>query len=285
MALRARATRSRRGLSRGQPRGQAASGCSPTFAPTPSPSSVSLDEYDLEPGRTSAVGGAAGAPADECGRDGGEPATGTGSQAYPAARLGAELRGQRLSRGLSLAALGRLVHVSGDLVGKIEKADRRPQLDLLTRLDVVLEADGRHCKLGAERHDTSATTCSKRDSPAKGHADLNAGRPPRTRSRPARGPPCAPVQPSPRPPRSGVRPPWLHHLISGCCPLRDHPAPSFSIGGDDRPMTAEEVDDGASRVTGEFANRVVRGAVDGVPVQFIDPEKQVHAPRSESCVL
>lgn len=73
-------------------------------------------------------------------------------QASPAAMLGAELRGLRLSRGLSLAALGRLVHVSGDLVGKIEKADRRPQLDLLTRLDVALEADGRLCTLGADLH-------------------------------------------------------------------------------------------------------------------------------------
>jgi transcriptional regulator with XRE-family HTH domain len=74
-------------------------------------------------------------------------------QASPAALFGAELRRLRLRRGLSLAALGRLVHVSGDLVGKIEKADRRPQLDLLTRLDVVLEADGRLCKLGAELHE------------------------------------------------------------------------------------------------------------------------------------
>lgn len=49
-----------------------------------------------------------------------------------------------------MAALGRLVHVSGDLLSKIEKADRRPQPDRLTRLNVVLEADGRIRKLSAD---------------------------------------------------------------------------------------------------------------------------------------
>ena len=39
-------------------------------------------------------------------------------------------------------------------------------------------------------------------------------------------------------------------------------------------MTAEEVFDVARRTTGEFANRVVRNAVDGVPFQFIDAEQQ-----------
>lgn len=64
-------------------------------------------------------------------------------QASPAALFGAELRALRLRRDLSLAALGKLVHVSGDLVGKIEKADRRPQADLVARLDRALEAEGR----------------------------------------------------------------------------------------------------------------------------------------------
>ena len=41
---------------------------------------------------------------------------------------------------------------------------------------------------------------------------------------------------------------------------------------DDGLMTAEEVFDVVSRMTGEFANHVVRNAVDGVPVQFIDAE-------------
>ena len=50
-------------------------------------------------------------------------------------------------------------------------------------------------------------------------------------------------------------------------------------------MTAEEVFDVASRMTGEFANRVVRDAVDGVPVQFIDAEQQVYAPLGKTCVF
>ena len=50
-------------------------------------------------------------------------------------------------------------------------------------------------------------------------------------------------------------------------------------------MTAEEVFDVASRMTGEFANRVVRDAVDGVPVQFIDAEQQVYAPLGQSRVF
>lgn len=69
-------------------------------------------------------------------------------QASPAALFGAELRALRQRRGLSLAAVGRLVHVSGDLVGKIEKADRRPQPDLVTRLDRALEAGGALMRLG-----------------------------------------------------------------------------------------------------------------------------------------
>lgn len=69
-------------------------------------------------------------------------------QASPAALYGAELRALRQRRSLSLAAVGRLVHVSGDLIGKIEKADRRPQADLVTRLDRALEADGAIERLG-----------------------------------------------------------------------------------------------------------------------------------------
>ncbi len=63
-------------------------------------------------------------------------------QASPAALFGAELRALRLARGLSLARLGKLVHVSGDLLGKLEKAERRPQPDLVDRLDRALDAGG-----------------------------------------------------------------------------------------------------------------------------------------------
>ncbi len=71
-------------------------------------------------------------------------------QASPAALFGAELRDLRLRRGLSLASLGRIVHVSGDLLGKIEKAERRPQADLVARLDIALEGDGLLGRRGAE---------------------------------------------------------------------------------------------------------------------------------------
>lgn len=56
--------------------------------------------------------------------------------------LGAELRAWRLLRGYSLARLGGEVHVSGALLGKIEKAQRRPAGDLLARCDDVLDAGG-----------------------------------------------------------------------------------------------------------------------------------------------
>lgn len=74
-------------------------------------------------------------------------------QASPAALFGAELRALRLDHTLSLAALGQLVHVSGALVGKIEKAGRRPQADLIERLDQALHAGGLLNRLGAPLHD------------------------------------------------------------------------------------------------------------------------------------
>lgn len=73
-------------------------------------------------------------------------------QESPAAQLGAELRALRLQRGLSLAGLGQLVHVSGALLGKIEKADRRPQPDLVDRLDRVLETDGLLARIAVDVH-------------------------------------------------------------------------------------------------------------------------------------
>ena len=45
------------------------------------------------------------------------------------------------------------MHVSGDLLGKIEKAVRRPQPDLVARLDAVLDADGLLILRADELHD------------------------------------------------------------------------------------------------------------------------------------
>jgi transcriptional regulator with XRE-family HTH domain len=56
--------------------------------------------------------------------------------------FGSRLRFWRKVRRLSQAELGRLVHVSGALIGKLEKADRRPGTELARRLDAVLEAAG-----------------------------------------------------------------------------------------------------------------------------------------------
>ncbi|GAA4259710.1 helix-turn-helix transcriptional regulator [Dactylosporangium darangshiense] len=57
-------------------------------------------------------------------------------------RFGSELRSWRVQRGLSQDALGRVVHVSGDLIGKIEKAVRRPTRMLVESCDTALQAQG-----------------------------------------------------------------------------------------------------------------------------------------------
>jgi len=57
-------------------------------------------------------------------------------------RFGAELRRRRLARGLSQDSLGRLVHVSGDLLAKLEKAQRWPAHDVAARCDAILQAGG-----------------------------------------------------------------------------------------------------------------------------------------------
>lgn len=56
--------------------------------------------------------------------------------------FGVELRRRREAGGYSLANLGRLVHVSGDLIGKIEKGQRTASPDLIRRLDDLLVAEG-----------------------------------------------------------------------------------------------------------------------------------------------
>lgn len=81
-------------------------------------------------------------------------------QASPAALFGAEVRVLRLGRGLSLAALGKQVHVSGDLIGKIEKAERHPQPDLVERLDTALQAGGHIRDLGYELRGCPAETAA-----------------------------------------------------------------------------------------------------------------------------
>ncbi len=65
------------------------------------------------------------------------------------AAFGAELRARRLARGRSLRELGRIVLVSGELLAKIEKAQRRPRPDLVQRLDIALDAHGELVRFAA----------------------------------------------------------------------------------------------------------------------------------------
>ncbi|WP_332873362.1 helix-turn-helix transcriptional regulator [Nocardia aurea] len=58
------------------------------------------------------------------------------------ALFGAELRARREMARLSLRRLAPMVLASHDLLARIEKAQRRPQPDLVDRLDNVLEANG-----------------------------------------------------------------------------------------------------------------------------------------------
>ena len=55
---------------------------------------------------------------------------------------GAELRAWRIRRGLSQQQLGTEVHISGALVGKLEKAERLCTPEIATALDTALEAGG-----------------------------------------------------------------------------------------------------------------------------------------------
>jgi transcriptional regulator with XRE-family HTH domain len=56
--------------------------------------------------------------------------------------LGAQIRHWRLVRGLSQAQLGALTHDSSALIAKVEKAVRRPNQELIHRIDTALDAGG-----------------------------------------------------------------------------------------------------------------------------------------------
>lgn len=82
--------------------------------------------------------------------------------ASAAAQYGAVLRRWRLHRELSQAGLGRLVHVSGDLIAKIEKASRRPTPELIEHLDAVLDADGALARAGWSALESAAESSTSR---------------------------------------------------------------------------------------------------------------------------
>ncbi len=66
------------------------------------------------------------------------------------ARFGARLRTYRTQAGLAQSQLGRQVHVSGTLIAKMERAERRPQPDVARRLDEVLGANGELVRLASD---------------------------------------------------------------------------------------------------------------------------------------
>ncbi|WP_327157014.1 helix-turn-helix transcriptional regulator [Streptomyces tubercidicus] len=55
---------------------------------------------------------------------------------------GTELKRRREDAGLTQEALGHAVFVSGGYIGQFEQAIRKPQLDVATRIDEVLQTDG-----------------------------------------------------------------------------------------------------------------------------------------------
>ena len=81
-------------------------------------------------------------------------------------RLGAELRHWRLTRELSQNQLGDLIHHSGALVSKVEKADRRPSLKFCRLVDEKLETKGALSLLWHATAPTSDETASDCDTEA-----------------------------------------------------------------------------------------------------------------------
>jgi len=85
---------------------------------------------------------------------------------YTSARhfFGAELRHQRLRARLSMNQLAQRILVSPDLLAKVERAQRFPSADLVTRCDHELDADGYLVRL-------HGLVVAERDT-AKPHRDL-----------------------------------------------------------------------------------------------------------------
>ncbi len=100
--------------------------------------------------------------------------------ASPLAKFGARLRAHRMEQGWAQAELGRLVHVSGTLIAKMERAERRPQPDVAASLDTALHTDGELSRLAADALRAHLITPHPRPGansmrPTRGHGDFGAG--------------------------------------------------------------------------------------------------------------
>jgi transcriptional regulator with XRE-family HTH domain len=102
--------------------------------------------------------------------------------ASPLARFGARLRAYRTARGWAQSELGQAVHVSGTLIAKMERAERRPQPDVARRLDAALRADGELMRLAddalrfdlAERRIESKSRSGSKGIGAEWNVGINA---------------------------------------------------------------------------------------------------------------
>lgn len=92
----------------------------------------------------------------------------------PAALFGAELCQRRTRACLSQAALGHAVFVSGDLIAKVEKAERRPLPDLVVRLDGTLAADGDLVRLATDMSTARRVTGADGGNPGVDRQTLGA---------------------------------------------------------------------------------------------------------------
>lgn len=87
--------------------------------------------------------------------------------------LGAQIRHWRTVRDLSQAGLGALTHDSPALIGKVEKAQRRPRRQLVHRIDLALDAGGTLDQLW---HMANRTTASGADSLSHKDGSVVSGR-------------------------------------------------------------------------------------------------------------
>jgi hypothetical protein len=70
---------------------------------------------------------------------------------------------------LSQKRLGRLAHASGDLIGKIEKGERRPAPDLIDRLDTLLETGEELNRIGSDLPPPAGESHRRRSDASESH--------------------------------------------------------------------------------------------------------------------